>query len=106
VNITLQRFARELQFDPIVCAGDLVNDKPAPDGLWRIAELTPGSDLVYVGDTVDDARSATAAGVPFVGIVAPSASYRDELIALMRTERAIAILDDINQLEAALSAVK
>ena len=33
--------------------------------------MKPGSKLWYVGDTVDDARSATAAGVPFIGIIAP-----------------------------------
>ena len=35
--------------------------------------MKPGRKLWYVGDTVDDARSASAAGVPFIGIVAQGA---------------------------------
>ena len=105
-DLTLERFAMGLRFDPIVCAGDVVSGKPAPDGLLKIAEENPGAELIYVGDTVDDARSASAASVPFVGIAAPASSHRDVLISLMRAEGAIAILDDINQLETALEAVK
>lgn len=105
-NLTLNRFVPLLRFDPIVSASDVVNGKPAPDGLHQIAASAPGAELLYVGDTVDDARSASAAGVPFIGIASPSSSYREELIALMQAERAIAILDDINQLEAALSTAK
>lgn len=41
--------------------------KPHPDGLLQLAErLAPLR--AYVGDTVDDARCAAAAGVAFVGI--------------------------------------
>jgi HAD superfamily phosphatase len=105
-DLTLERSAMDLHFDPIVCSGDVVNGKPAPDGLWKIAAAAPGAELIYVGDTVDDARSATAARVPFIGIAAPASSHRDALIALMQAENAIAILDDINQLESALEAVK
>jgi len=53
-----------------------------------------------VGDTVDDARSAKAAGVPFVGIAAPGNPRYGELVELLRGEGAVAVLDDINSLEA------
>ena len=45
--------------------------KPAPDGLLDIMAAHPDCTLTYVGDTVDDARSARAAGVRFVGIAQP-----------------------------------
>ena len=101
-QVTLDRFAPSLRFDPIVTADDDAAPKPSPEGLLRIGRLNPGKDLWYVGDTVDDARSARQAGVPFIGIAAPLNPQRRELIGLFQSENAIAILDDINQLEGAL----
>ena len=102
-ELTLRRFAPDLRFEPIVGAGDVPNYKPAPDGLLHIGKLQPDAQLWYVGDTVDDARSAKAAGVPFVGIASPTSARREELIALFHSEGAKAVLDDINQLEKALA---
>jgi HAD superfamily phosphatase len=101
-ELTLRRFATGFQFEPIVGAGDVENHKPAPDGLLRIGRLAPGAELVYIGDTVDDARSAKAAGVPFIGIASKTSARREELCALFKEEQAKAVLDDINQLEDAL----
>jgi HAD superfamily phosphatase len=101
--ITLRRYTPELRFDPIIAADDVVNGKPAPDGLLMIRELVGGAELIYVGDTVDDARSSKAAGVPFIGIAAQSNPWHEELAALLREERAIAVLDDVNQIEGALN---
>jgi HAD superfamily phosphatase len=101
-ELTLRRFAPELRFDPIVGAGDVPNHKPAPDGLLHIGRLTPESGLWYIGDTIDDARSAKAAGVPFIGIASRTSERRDELVSLLEAEGAKAVLEDINQLEAVL----
>jgi HAD superfamily phosphatase len=101
-ELTLRRFAPALRFEPIVGAGDVPNHKPAPDGLLHISKLIPESGLWYIGDTVDDARSAKAAGVPFIGIASPTSERRDELVSLLRAEGAKAVLDDINQLEGVL----
>lgn len=102
VDYTLKRFAAGLRFDPIVTSEDVARSKPAPDGLLAIAARAPGCDLCYVGDTVDDLRSARAAGVPFLGVAAPSNPRAAELAALLRAEGARAVLEDINQLEAVL----
>jgi HAD superfamily phosphatase len=102
-ELTLRRFAPSLQFEPIVGAGDVPNHKPAPDGLLHIGALARGAELWYIGDTVDDARSAKAAGVPFIGIASPTSARREELCALLQQEGARAVLDDINQLEEALA---
>ena len=55
--------------------------------------------MIYVGDTVDDARSASAAGVPFIGIAAESHSRRGDLVRFFEKEKAIAIIENINEIE-------
>jgi HAD superfamily phosphatase len=101
-DISLKRFAGDCRFDPIICSDDVVNGKPAPDGLHSILRMKPGRKLIYVGDTVDDARSASAAGVPFIGIAAESHSRRGDLVKLFEQENAIAIIENINDIEGAL----
>ena len=73
-DITLRRFAPSLEFDPIICADDVAAAKPAPEGLLAIQQSKPEHQLWYVGDTVDDARYARAAEVPFIGIAASNHS--------------------------------
>jgi HAD superfamily phosphatase len=102
-GLTLTRCAPDLRFAPIIGSDDVERGKPAPDGLLKIRTQHPGCELWYVGDTVDDARSARSAGVPFVGIAAPNSARREELVQLFHAEQAIAVLDDINQLEQVLS---
>jgi len=101
-ELTLNRFSSASSFRPIIGADDIERLKPAPDGLLRIRELAGGKDLWYVGDTVDDARSARSAGAPFIGIAAPSNPRRQQLLSLFTAEQALAVLDDINQLEMVL----
>jgi HAD superfamily hydrolase (TIGR01548 family) len=101
-DISLRRFAAEVGFDPIICSDDVVHGKPAPEGLHTIQEKMPGRKMLYVGDTVDDARCARAAGVPFIGIAAQNHSRRADVIRLFEEERAIAILENINEIEGAL----
>ena len=52
----------------------------------------------YIGDTVDDARCAREANAPFIGIAAPSNPRYGELVDVLKAEKAVAILDDINQI--------
>jgi HAD superfamily phosphatase len=101
-EITLKRFAPDCPFDPLLCAEHVTKSKPAPDGLLAIQRLNPGRKLWYVGDTVDDARSARAAGVPFIGIAARNHSRREEILRLFEQERAVAVLENVNEIESAL----
>ena len=98
-GLTLRRFAGGLIFDPLIAMGDVTHPKPAPDGLLHILEQNPGSRVFYIGDTVDDARCARAAKVPFIGIAAPANPRYIDLVFLFQAEGAYAILDDINYLE-------
>ena len=98
-QLTLQRFAPDLVFEPILAMEDVPNRKPAPDGLLEILKANCDCRLFYIGDTVDDARCARAAGVPFIGIAAPANPLYLDLVFLFQAERAYAIVDDINYLE-------
>lgn len=82
----------------LVTADDVVNEKPAPDGLLKIAAMRAGKRLLYVGDTVDDARAAKAARVPFIGICAPDSLRHDEIVRLLNAEGALAVLGDVNEI--------
>ena len=63
-----------------------------------------GGKIYYIGDTVDDARCARAAGVPFIGIAAPSNPRYIDLVFLFQEEGAYAIIDDINFLQEVFAA--
>ena len=96
-EITLNREGLRYRF-LLVSSDDVEHEKPAPDGLLKIAALAPSKKLLYIGDTVDDARCARAANVPFIGIAAPASPRRDELLELLRLEGAIQVLGDINEI--------
>ena len=98
-EMTLRRFAAGLTFDPIVGMYEGENRKPAPDGLLQIRDGNGESKIFYIGDTVDDARCARQARVPFIGIAAPSNPLYIDLVFLFQAEDAYAIVDDINYLE-------
>ncbi|MDQ6760745.1 MAG: HAD-IA family hydrolase [Acidobacteriota bacterium] len=96
-TITLEREGLLDRF-LLVTSDDVQREKPFPDGLLKIAALRPGKRLLYVGDTVDDARCANAANVPFIGIAAPDSPRREELVGLLQSEGAIQILKDVNEI--------
>lgn len=100
--LTLNRFAKEIAFHPVIGAEDVARGKPEPDGLILIARQTGAARMWYVGDTVDDARSAQAAGVPFLGVAAPGMPRRQELVERFTSLGAKAVIEDINQLEGVL----
>jgi HAD superfamily phosphatase len=102
VDLSLRRFAPSLVFNPMICAEHVAQAKPSPEGLLAIAAQFPSRRLVYVGDTVDDARSASGAGVPFIGIAAATHSRRDDILALFAAERAVAVIENINEIEGVL----
>jgi HAD superfamily hydrolase (TIGR01548 family) len=101
-NMTLDRFAPGL-FELVVGCDDVAKTKPDPEGLHKICAALGHSACWYVGDTVDDARAAKAAGIPFIGIAARGNPRRGQLVELLRSEGAVAVLDDINGLEAVVA---
>jgi HAD superfamily phosphatase len=103
-EITLKRFAGGLVFHPLIAMHDVENHKPHPEGLLGILKENPGRKVYYIGDTVDDARCARAAKVPFIGIAAPSNPRYIDLVFLFQEEGAYAIVDDINFLQEVFAA--
>lgn len=101
-HVTLNRFRPNL-FDPVVGVDDVIRAKPDPEGLHKICASIAHENCWYAGDTVDDARASKAAGIPFIGIASKASPRREELVDLLRAEGAIAVLDDINSLEAAIA---
>lgn len=98
-DLTLRRFAGDVVFHPVIGMHEVENHKPAPDGLLRIVGDGQARNAYYIGDTVDDARCARAAKVPFIGIAAPANPSYIDLVFLFQEQGAYAIVDDINFLE-------
>jgi phosphoglycolate phosphatase-like HAD superfamily hydrolase len=96
-EITLNREGVRDRF-LLMTSNDVEHEKPAPDGLLKIASMRPSKKMLYVGDTVDDARCARAANVPFIGIAAPAHERRAELLNLFTLEGAIQVLGEINEI--------
>ena len=95
---TFERWPGARHFRTVVTMDDVARKKPYPDGLVKIlGEREPGTAL-YLGDNIDDALSAQAAGVRFMAILPPGihgyrqrASKFRELGALALLPRATAI---------------
>jgi len=98
-DVTLQRYADGIRFHPLITDESVTNPKPAPDGLHLIQNEYPEKTIWYLGDTVDDARSAQSAGVPFIGVSTPHNPRHGEISGILRDFGAFAVLQDINELE-------
>jgi HAD superfamily hydrolase (TIGR01548 family) len=101
-NVTLDRFLPD-RFHPVIGSDDVARSKPDPEGLHKICSTIEHGKCWYIGDTVDDARASSAAHIPFIGIAAKANPRYEDLVRLLRAEGAIAVLDDINSLEAAIA---
>ncbi len=97
-DFTLGRYAAGVQFDPIVTDDSVPNPKPAPDGLRLIRDRYPSQHIWYLGDTVDDARAAASAGIPFIGVSTPHNPRHVEISDILRQQGAFTVLSDINEL--------
>ncbi len=101
-DVTLGRHARHIRFQPLVTDESVANPKPAPDGLELIRQEYPNQNLWYLGDTVDDARSAASAGVPFIGVSTRDNPRHAEIAGLLKDSGAFVVLSHINEVEALL----
>ncbi len=103
--LTLNRFAPGISFAPRVCSDHVDNPKPAPDGLHVIQQAMPDTQLIYIGDTVDDARPSRLANVPFIGVAKRNHLRRAELIHLFEAEGAAAVVENVNEIEPAIAQI-
>jgi HAD superfamily phosphatase len=103
-QMTLDRFAAHLKFEPVVGDDDVTRAKPDPEGLLQIVNANETRNHYYIGDTIDDARSARAAKIPFIGVGHRRDDGHAKTVSLMEAEGAIAIIESINELERVLPA--
>lgn len=101
-QITLKRFVPNVQWSMVVADDNVTQSKPAPDGLLDIIAAHPNAPVTYIGDTIDDARAANAANVRFVGVAHHNQPKHGELVALLHQHGAIAVLENVNELERVL----
>lgn len=102
MDYTLERCGVREFFGHIVTAEDVSRPKPDPEGLIEILSGRDPTTAVYVGDNVDDAHAAKAAGIPFVGVVSPKIEHSRARAALLRKLGAKLILSDVKELESRL----
>lgn len=103
-DATLQRHAESVKFEPIITDELVVNPKPAPDGLELIKQRYPDKHLWYLGDTVDDARSARSAGVAFIGVSMKANPRYAEIAKTLYDDGAFTVIENVNQIESLLDA--
>jgi 2-phosphoglycolate phosphatase len=82
LDITLEKLGWTDLFGSTVTGDDVTNQKPAPDGIRKVADElgVPASGCLYVGDSPVDIQAGKAAGMTSVA-AAWHAHYRDRLRA-------------------------
>lgn len=96
---TLERFDARKFFNRIMTVEDVTRPKPEPEGLIAILDRRPASRALYIGDNVDDAAAALAAGVNFVGVLPARSGERRIRAARLRELGAKTILGEARELE-------
>ena len=99
MDYTLDRAQVREFFDPILTVEEVTRPKPDPEGLLKILDGRPASLALYVGDNVDDALAAQAAGLRFVGVLPRESQERRQRVARLRKLGAITILGDVREME-------
>ncbi len=89
---TFERADAARHFKTIITLDDVLCSKPAPDGLLKILAGRDPASALYLGDNVDDALSAKAAGVPFLGVLPRGSAARRVLGGKLRELGARTIL--------------
>jgi HAD superfamily phosphatase len=100
-DYVLRRFGVAEAFDYVVSMDDVTMQKPDPEGLYELQRRhAPAPLAAYIGDSIDDARAAAAAGVPFIAIVDAPSPEREQMEALFRASRCqffgAGIVSDVN----------
>lgn len=97
---TFERWKAARHFRTTMTMDDVPRKKPYPDGLLKILGQRDPKSALYVGDNIDDALAAQAAGVPFMAILPRGAhQYRDRG-AKFRDLGALALLPRVTTLNA------
>ena len=97
-TFTFQRWAAAHCFRKVVTMDD-AERKPDPEGLQIILAGRDPKSALYVGDNIDDALAAKAAGVAFMGIVSKTAFDYRQRAREFRRLGALALLERARDLD-------
>lgn len=104
-SYSFERWVATKYFRTIITMDDAPK-KPHPEGLKIILGGRDPATALYIGDNIDDALAARAAGVPFLAIIARGESRYRERAARFRELGALALLPRAADLDALLPASK
>jgi HAD superfamily hydrolase (TIGR01548 family) len=96
---TLERFGVAERFSQLVALEDVSRPKPHPEGLMRLLDGRKRAQVIYAGDTPDDALAARRAKVDFLAVVMPGAPRRSLRVREMRRLGARAVIESVNEIE-------
>jgi phosphoglycolate phosphatase len=98
-RLLLAALGWQKRFAAIVAGDTLAVKKPDPAPLHEAIARAGGGRAAFVGDSITDADTARAAGVPFVAV---SFGYSDRAASQLGAQ---AVIDDYTELGAALDAL-
>jgi HAD superfamily hydrolase (TIGR01548 family) len=99
LRCALRRFGVEEFFACTITQDDVRRKKPNPEGLLQILRGRRPDTAIYLGDNVDDALAARAAGVPFLGVLPRNSLARRLRGAKLRRLGACALLSHVAEIE-------
>lgn len=100
---TFDRWPAAHHFRQVVTMDDVARMKPYPDGLLKILGGRDPRQALYLGDNVDDALAARAAGVPFLAVLPRTIHGYRERAARFREIGALGFLVHVRHLSAWLA---
>ena len=89
---TFDKWPAVRHFRRVVTMNDVKKMKPDPEGLYKIVGKRDPRTALYLGDNIDDALAARAAGVPFAAILATGEHHYRKRAALFRELGAVTLL--------------
>lgn len=99
-SYTFRNWLPAKHFRSVVTMDDVRRKKPYPDGVLKILGKRDPRTALYLGDNIDDALSAQAAGVPFMAILGPREPGYRARAARFRELNALALLPRVTDLDA------
>jgi phosphoglycolate phosphatase-like HAD superfamily hydrolase len=102
-SYTFENWSAARHFRAVVTMDDVERKKPFPDGLLKILGQRDPRKALYLGDNIDDALAAKAAGVPFMAILPRNAHRYRSRAAEFRGLGALELLLRATDLTAYLS---
>ncbi len=99
LEYSFRRFRAAGYFQTIVTSSDVPRSKPHPDGLLKILAGRQAQSALYLGDSVDDASAARAAGVPFFGVLQEYVPQRAKFAARLKRGGALRVMQSIADAE-------